>query len=51
VATSCPSIPKKHEADNILKKKDKKSDFSKNEAENILKIKPLTKNRGDSKRA
>jgi hypothetical protein len=35
----------------MLKTKDWKRAFSKNEAENILKIKPLTKTRGDSKRA
>jgi hypothetical protein len=49
VATSCPSIAKKHEAENMLKTKDRKRAFSKNEAENILKTNPLTKNRGDSK--
>jgi hypothetical protein len=35
----------------MLKTKGRKRAFSKNEAENILKIKPLNEKRGDSKKA
>jgi hypothetical protein len=44
MATICPFVPKKHEAENILKTKDRKGRFSANEAENILKRKMVTKN-------
>jgi hypothetical protein len=47
----CPPVAKNHEAENMLKTKDRKRAFSKNEAENTLKIKPLNEKRGDSKTA
>ena len=50
MATLCPPVAKNHEAENMLKTKDRKRTFSKNEAENILKINHLTKIRGDSKK-
>jgi hypothetical protein len=51
MATSCPPIDKKYEPGNILKTKGSKRAFSKNEPENILKIKPLTKNRRNPQKA
>jgi hypothetical protein len=46
VATSCPSSDYVYEADNILKTKDRKRLFSKNEAEKILKTDQLPKTIG-----
>jgi hypothetical protein len=43
-ATLCPLDDNVSEAENILKTKGLETGFSKNEAENILIIKPLTKN-------
>jgi hypothetical protein len=45
-ATLCPFSAKKHEAENILKTKDWEGRFSENEAENMLKISPLSKTVG-----
>jgi hypothetical protein len=45
-ATLCPSEANRHEAGNILKTKDRKRRFSKNEAGNMLKISQLPKNAG-----
>jgi len=41
MATSCPHTRQKHEAENFLKTEGQKRAFSKNEAENILKISQL----------
>jgi hypothetical protein len=44
MATICPFVRQKHEAENILKTKDRKRRFSENEAGNILKGKAVTEN-------
>jgi hypothetical protein len=44
MATSCPPSDYVSKAENILKTKARKKDFSPAKAENILKSKPLTKN-------
>jgi hypothetical protein len=41
MAASCPPTRQKHEPENFLKTKGRKRAFSKNEAENILKISQL----------
>jgi hypothetical protein len=51
MATSCPHTRLKHEPENILKTKGRKRAFSKNEAENILKRKPVTRNRRNSQKS
>jgi hypothetical protein len=51
MATLCPVAAKRPKAENILKTKGQKRAFSPNEAENILKRKPLTKNCRNPKKA
>ena len=51
MATSCPPVDHLSEAENTLKTKDRKKRFSKNEAENMLKEKAVTKNCRNSEKA